>query len=300
MLSVQNITKKYGNLSAVSNVSFSLKRGEVLAIIGKNGAGKSTIFKSILKFITPDTGTIKFNGTDISDKSKDLIGYMAEERGLFSSMTIEQVVLYFSELHSYDKKKAKKNLPKWIQLLDVKGKTTDKVSSLSKGNQQKVQLITTLIHEPELLILDEPFSGLDPVNTDRLIQLLLTLKKKGTTILFSSHNMENVDKISDQIMLLVDGKTVLSGNLFDVRESFGRRNLYIENGYTYQDAYNLDGVTRVTKDDPGIMISFADTIHAQRALEAALKRFKITGFRLSSPNLNEIFKIMTETKSNDS
>ncbi|WP_288846787.1 ABC transporter ATP-binding protein [uncultured Fructobacillus sp.] len=300
MLNVQNITKKYGNLSAVSNVSFSLKRGEVLAIIGKNGAGKSTIFKSILKFITPDTGTIKFNGTDISDKSKDLIGYMAEERGLFSSMTIEQVVLYFSELHSYDKKKAQKNLPKWMQLLDVKGKTTDKVSSLSKGNQQKVQLITTLIHEPELLILDEPFSGLDPVNTDRLIQLLLTLKKKGTTILFSSHNMENVDKISDQIMLLVDGKTVLSGNLFAVRESFGRRNLYIENGYTYQDAYDLDGVTRVTKDDPGIIISFADTIHAQRALDAALKRFKITGFRLSSPNLNEIFKIMTETKSNDS
>ncbi|CAK1248747.1 ABC transporter ATP-binding protein [Fructobacillus cardui] len=300
MLNVQNITKKYGNLSAVSNVSFSLKRGEVLAIIGKNGAGKSTIFKSILKFITPDTGTIKFNGTDISDKSKDLIGYMAEERGLFSSMTIEQVVLYFSELHSYDKKKAQKNLPKWMQLLDVKGKTTDKVSSLSKGNQQKVQLITTLIHEPELLILDEPFSGLDPVNTDRLIQLLLTLKKKGTTILFSSHNMENVDKISDQIMLLVDGKTVLSGNLFAVRESFGRRNLYIENGYTYQDAYDLDGVTRVTKDDPGIIISFADTIHAQRALDAALKRFKITGFRLSSPNLNEIFKIMTENKSNDS
>ncbi|CAK1248948.1 ABC-type uncharacterized transport system [Fructobacillus evanidus] len=294
MLNVQNITKKYNNLTAVSNVSFQLNRGEILAIIGKNGAGKSTIFKSILNFIQPESGNITLNGSTISDESKDLIGYMAEERGLFSDMTIEQVILYFAELHNYDKKKAKKNLSKWLELLSVKGKLSDKISSLSKGNQQKVQLITTLIHEPELLILDEPFSGLDPVNTDKLINLLLSLKENGTTILFSSHNMENVDKISDEIILLTDGHIALSGNLFDVRESFGRRNLYIENGYSYEEAIQLEGIQKVTVDSPGLQLSFENDSYAKQTLMTAQKRFNLTGYRLFSPNLNEIFKITTE------
>lgn len=183
-MSLQNVSKTFDNQMAVSNLSFNLKKGETLGLVGQNGAGKSTTFKMILNFITPDSGKILFDKHKLSYKDLDFIGYMPEERGLYLDMTIEQQVVYFAELHNYPKNKTLQNLSYWMDKLNVKGNNKSKIKTLSKGNQQKVQLITSFIHQPRLLILDESFSGLDPVNTENLIAAIIELKKRGTTIIF--------------------------------------------------------------------------------------------------------------------
>src|SRR5699024_9520590 len=194
LLSLQNVFKTFDNQKAVSNLSFNLKKGETLGLVGQNGAGKSTTFKMILNFINPDSGKILFDNHKLSSNDLDFIGYMPEERGLYLDMTIEQQVVYFAALHNYPKNKTIQNLDYWMNKLSVNGNNKSKIKTLSKGNQQKVQLITSFIHQPRLLILDEPFSGLDPVNTENLIAAIMELKKRGITIIFSSHNMQNVEK----------------------------------------------------------------------------------------------------------
>lgn len=183
-MSLQNVSKTFDNQMAVSNLSFNLKKGETLGLVGQNGAGKSTTFKMILNFITPDSGKILFDKHKLLYKDLDFIGYMPEERGLYLDMTIEQQVVYFAELHNYPKNKTLQNLSYWMDKLNVKGNNKSKIKTLSKGNQQKVQLITSFIHQPRLLILDEPFSGLDPVNTENLIAAIIELKKEELQLFF--------------------------------------------------------------------------------------------------------------------
>ncbi len=171
MLKINNISKRFSNVLAVKNLSFEVKQGEVVGVVGQNGAGKSTTFKMILNFISPDTGEITINSQKLKSKFLDNIGYLPEERGLYLDMTIKQQVLYFAQLHNYSKAKASRELPNWLEQLAVKGTERTLIKNLSKGNQQKVQLITTLIHKPKIVILDEPFSGLDPVNISLLLKL---------------------------------------------------------------------------------------------------------------------------------
>lgn len=294
MLEIRNVTKSFANVTALKNLSFELRKGQTLGLIGQNGAGKSTTFKMILNFLKPDQGDIKFESHTLSNHDLNQIGYMPEERGLYLDMTIQQQVVYFAELHSYSKKDALKELPYWLDRLAVKGDKKSKLKSLSKGNQQKVQLIASFIHKPKLLILDEPFSGLDPINTEILITTIQELKEQGTAIIFSSHDMRNVERLSDNLILLVNGNPVLQGNLNSIKSSFGKTNLYIEGVYTSAEIKNLNGFLSYENDYPGYKIIFNNENNARQALKKAQTASKLAGYRLFNPSMDEIFKNVIE------
>lgn len=296
MLSLYNVRKSFNGQAAVSDLTFRLNDGKTLGLVGQNGAGKSTTFKMILKFISPDSGEILWNGRYLTSGDLDNIGYMPEERGLYLDMTIEQQVVYFAALHNFPKTRTLENLKHWMSVLNVKGKNKSKIKSLSKGNQQKVQLITSFIHEPQLLILDEPFSGLDPVNTQNLIEALTELKRQGTTIIFSSHNMQNVEQVSDQILMLVNGITKLNGSINEVKDSFPKTRLYLEGKFNEGDLGQFNGVQSVLPSYPGYILNF-DTEQNARLTISDLKKDafdKVDGFKLLMPSLDSIFKTIVK------
>ena len=196
MLEVKNLSKSFGSYKALDNMSFTIEDGKMLGLIGQNGAGKTTTFRLILDFLTKDSGSVLWNGHTLSGKDYNTIGYLPEERGLYPKVTIENQLLFFASLRGKSKQEIAPKIDEWMEKFQVKGKKTDKVKSLSKGNQQKVQLISTLIHEPKLVILDEPFSGLDPVNAELLKNGIIELKEKGSCVIFSSHNMDNLDEVN--------------------------------------------------------------------------------------------------------
>ncbi|UQS85746.1 ATP-binding cassette domain-containing protein [Apilactobacillus apisilvae] len=226
MLHISNLDKRFDNVHALNQVSFDAKDGRILGLIGQNGAGKSTTFHSILNFLKYN-GEIKWNDKPISEPTFDEIGYLPEERSLMEKATVQQQIVYFAKLKSRSAKWTKSRIKGWMQRFDVKGNVNSKLKSLSKGNQQKIQLISTLIHEPKFIILDEPFSGLDPINADLLKKAILEAKAKGATIIFSSHNMNNVEEICDDLVMLRNGKVVLNGSVQNVRNQFGKNELYV-------------------------------------------------------------------------
>lgn len=298
-MSLQNVSKTFDNQMAVSNLSFNLKKGETLGLVGQNGAGKSTTFKMILNFITPDSGKILFDKHKLSYKDLDFIGYMPEERGLYLDMTIEQQVVYFAELHNYPKNKTLQNLSYWMDKLNVKGNNKSKIKTLSKGNQQKVQLITSFIHQPRLLILDEPFSGLDPVNTENLIAAIIELKKRGTTIIFSSHNMQNVEQISDKVLMLVDGITKLNGSVNEIKDSFPKDCIYLEGNFNNDIINSFNGINNISPSYPGFILKFDTEKNARLAIQNLKNNYynQTDGFRILLPSLDNIFKkVITQEK----
>lgn len=292
MLSLQNVSKTFDDQVAVSNLSFNLKKGETLGLVGQNGAGKSTTFKMILNFLTPNSGKILFDNHKLSSKDLDFIGYMPEERGLYLDMTIEQQVIYFAALHSYPRNKTLQNLDYWMDKLSVKGNNKSKIKTLSKGNQQKVQLITSFIHQPRLLILDEPFSGLDPVNTENLIAAIMELKKRGTTIIFSSHNMQNVEQVSDKILMLVNGVTKLNGSVNEIKDSFPKNHVYLEGPFDDKTINSFSGLENISPSYPGFILKFDTEKNARLAIKNLKNSYydQITGFSLLLPSLDSIFK----------
>ncbi|MGX6969859.1 ABC transporter ATP-binding protein [Vagococcus bubulae] len=293
MLEVEGLTKYFGDMAAVDDVSFRIPDGKILGLIGQNGAGKSTTFRLILNFLDADDGTILWNGKPLKEKDYDVIGYLPEERGLYPKVTIEDQLIYFGRLRGKKKKEIVPLIDKWMEKFQVKGKKTDKVKSLSKGNQQKVQLIATLIHEPKLIILDEPFSGLDPVNAELLKEGIIELKENGSCVIFSSHNMENVEKICDHLVMLRDGEMVLDGSVQAIRESFGRTHLEIETPLSKEELESIPGVLRVENPRENyyhLRLESSDV--GREVFEEAIKVTDyIPIFNQQPPTLEEIFKL---------
>src|SRR6266576_6038103 len=224
-VSIDNITKTYGEFTAVSDLSLAVYPGRVYGLLGPNGAGKTTTIRMIVNITAPDSGEIKVFGQQITPELQDRIGYLPEERGLYKKMKVGDQLRFFAELKNISGKEADARIDRWLarlKLTDWKGK---KASELSKGMQQKVQFITTVLHEPDLLILDEPFSGLDPVNVDLLKQIVLELKQAGTTIIFSTHQMEVAEKICDDICLINRSRKILEGSMREVKSGFGRNSV---------------------------------------------------------------------------
>ncbi|MDC6397534.1 ABC transporter ATP-binding protein [Lactiplantibacillus pentosus] len=246
MLSITHIHKRFGDVQALNDVTFDVHDGEIVGLIGQNGAGKSTTFHSILNFLSFE-GQITWNGQPLTAADYDQIGYLPEERSLMSKLTITQQIVYLARLKNQPAKVIKPKIASWMARFAVKGQPTDKIDKLSKGNQQKVQLICTLIHEPKLIILDEPFSGLDPVNADLLKQAILDAKQRGAAIIFSSHDMSNVEAICDSLVMLRNGETVLKGTIDDVRAQFGRTRLFLTTDWSADQLAALPGVTGVSK-----------------------------------------------------
>lgn len=291
MLEVKGLHKTFGTLVANNNVSFTVKEGEILGLIGQNGAGKSTIFRLILDFISKDKGEVLWQGKPLNKTMYDTIGYLPEERGLNIKMTIEDQLLYFAQLKGKSKEEINPKIDEWLDLFQVKGQRKDKIKTLSKGNQQKVQVIATLIHEPKLVILDEPFSGLDPVNAELLKQGILNLKAKGSAVIFSSHNMENVSELCDTLLMMHHGNPVLYGTIQQVRESFGRTRVFIESDTPLEIIAQLEGVLSVAPARHSGMNIVLENEQAGRALyDLVTKNGYIYAFSQQPPTLEEIFK----------
>lgn len=290
MIQLTNLNKTFGQNIAVSNMNMTLTEGKVMGLIGQNGAGKTTTFRMLLNFIKPTSGTITWNGQPITQNDKQHIGFLPEERGLYQKRTVEEQILYFAELHGMKRSDARVALKDWMKRLDVVGKVSDKVQSLSKGNAQKVQMIASLIFEPSLLILDEPFSGLDPVNTSLMMDEIIRLRDNGAMIIFSSHDMNNVTKISDNLTMLKRGKIVLQGPVQNIREQFGRTRVYVESSTSSAALKAIDGVASVTPHGVGYDLILSEEEAGHRVFDLVTKNGYIPAFSQQPPTLDDIFR----------
>ena len=290
MLKLETITKKFGDKVAVNQLDMIVKPGEIMGLIGQNGAGKTTTFRMILDFIKPDQGQITWQGVPITQDIKQKIGFLPEERGLYQKLTIEEQILYFAQLHGMKRAEAREDLVRWMYKLEIVGKITDKVQTLSKGNAQKVQFIATLIHRPDFLILDEPFSGLDPVNTSLLMTEIKNLKANGAAIIFSSHNMSGVELLSDQLTMLKKGKVVLQGDIYGIRDGFGRTQIYVESDVSDTDLAAISGVETIEKQGAGRMIHVSDAAVGQDIFTKVTQSGYVQAFVQAPPTLDEIFR----------
>ena len=295
VLSVREIVKTFGAVRAVDGVSFSVQQGTITGLLGRNGAGKTTTIRMITGILMPDSGSIEW--TDGGRSAQDRIGYLPEERGLYRQMKIVELLLFFAEIKGWRGPAVAKAVDQWLERFELTDKRNAKVEELSKGNQQKVQLIGTLLHDPDLIVLDEPQSGLDPVNMALVRDLLRELKEEGRTILLSTHMMGEAERMADDIVLVHQGKVVLSGPLDFIRASAGKNTLHIEYDGDGSFLRELPEVRRATIVNNAAELALNDGADPQKVLEASLGHLRIRKFELASPSLEEIFieKVGTET-----
>lgn len=288
MLEIKNVSKSFGKVKALDHVSFNVEKGDLFGLIGQNGAGKSTLFRCIMDFFDEYEGEILYDGNLMKSLPLEKIGFLPEERSLSPKKTIEEEIKYFARLNLM-KGLDKKTLQKYFDKFEIKGKLNDKIKDLSKGNQQKVQLLASLIYKPDFLILDEPFSGLDPYNIRLLQDIIKEVNESGTTIIFSSHNMENIEDMCNKLVMLKDGQVVLEGSPKKIRNSYPKDKLLIECEEDISDILN-DFVITYEKDSNTYKIKLNDPTDGRKIYERLREKFDyIPVFAQTPPSLNEIF-----------
>jgi ABC-2 type transport system ATP-binding protein len=295
ILSAQNIVKRYASHTALDDVSLEIPSQSIFGLLGPNGAGKTSLIRIINQITGPDSGTVLFEGEKLSPKHVESIGYLPEERGLYKKMEVGEQALYLAQLKGMPKAEAKKKLKEWFMRFDMDAWWNKKVEELSKGMQQKVQFIVTVLHEPRLLILDEPFSGFDPINANLIKNEILSLKEKGSTILFSTHNMGSVEELCDYIALINKSKKILDGSVKEVRKN------YKSNIYEVEFSGNMMGFTnslwtfgklgehKAEGDYCKAQVQLTPGSTANQLLEAILPVAQIHSFREIIPSMNDIF-----------
>jgi ABC-2 type transport system ATP-binding protein len=295
ILKVENVSKKYSNHVALNNVSLEVPEKSVFGLLGPNGAGKTSLIRIINQITGPDSGEIYFNGEKLNEKHIENIGYLPEERGLYKKMRVGEQVLYLARLKGLSKDEAKKRLTYWFEKFEMQSWWKKKIEELSKGMQQKVQFIVTVIHEPKLLILDEPFSGFDPINAQLIKNEILGLRDKGATIIFSTHNMGSVEEMCDHIALLNKSEKILDGTVKDIRKAF--------RSHTYKIVFkgNIVGFTNamwaggeiIEKHSEGeihtVTVKLLNNITSSQLLQAVLPQCEIISFNEIIPGMNDIF-----------
>ena len=289
MLKVEHVTKYYGDLCAVNDLSFEVADGEIFGLLGLNGAGKTTTFRMIMSLIDDYTGTILLDGKKIDYSVTDHIGFLTEERSLLTKMTVLEQITYYGVLKGMEEDSIEKKLDYWLDRFDIKDYKNKKIKELSKGNQQKIQFISAIIHEPKLLILDEPFSGLDPINVELFKQTILDLKNKGTSIIFSSHRMEHVEMFCEKLVVLVKGKSVINGYLKDIKEEYRKKNIIICGDIDTKKLKTVKGVIDITKNGDNYLVKIEDKKYVSDVFKAISKCNNITKFSVEDASLNEIF-----------
>lgn len=294
MIEIKNVSKSFGSVKALDDVSFKVEKGDVFGVIGQNGAGKSTLFRSMMNFFDDYSGSITFDGKAMKDVPLERIGFLPEERSLSPKKTIEEEIRYFAKLNQMDRI-PDEELKKWFDRFEIKGKLTDKIKSLSKGNQQKVQLLASIIYKPDFVILDEPLSGLDPYNIRLLEDIIKELNDMGMTILFSSHNMENVEALCNKLIMIKNGKKVLDGTPTEVRNSYPRDKVIIE---TDKDLLPIvEGkVKSYTKKGDFWTIYLNDETDSEALFRDISNNIGfVSQFNQAAPTLNEIFAKVVES-----
>ena len=292
-LSVENVTKRYGDTVAVDDVSFEARPGRILGLLGPNGAGKTSTIRMITYIMVPDAGTIRFDGQSVGPWSQQRMGYLPEERGLYKRLRVKEQLVYLGTLKGLSRAEAADRADHWLGRFDATEWADLETKELSKGMQQKVQFIATLLHDPSLLIFDEPFSGLDPINADLLRDIILELRRDDRTILFASHRMEQVEQLCDDICLMAQGDVVLQGPLREVKEQFGQNTLVLEfdGDDAFIDELEAEGRVRVhSRSAHRAELHLTDGTEPRPVLDRALDRTdELYRYERVAPPLNEIF-----------
>lgn len=299
IIECKNVSKSFGEKVALDNVSVEIPKGKIFGLLGPNGAGKTTLIRIINRITIPNSGTVLFDGRPITQDDVEKIGYLPEERGLYRKMKVGEQAMYFAQLKGMGYREAQDELKKWFVRFGIESWWNKKVEELSKGMAQKIQFITTVVHKPSLLILDEPFSGFDPVNAQLIREEILRLKDEGATIILSTHNMESVEELCDNIALFNKSHVVISGGVDEIRRQYGQNN--VELIYNGGQLKSVRGVFDVLsdQDDAGrhtAVLSLADNAETNDALKEIISQGVIVNsFKELIPRMNDIFiKLVTE------
>lgn len=285
-LSLQNICKRFGAKQVLDEVSLTATSGRACGLLGRNGAGKTTAIRILLNVFPSDSGQVLLDGAPI-DYAKVKFGYLPEERGLYPKKQIFDQLVYFARLKGMSKREAAVAVDKWLDRLGMSDYRDKRLETLSKGNQQKIQLITALCHDPDIVVLDEPFSGLDPVNALLLKDVVSEVISDGKIVLFSSHQMNYIEEFCDDIAVLNNGKIVLSGDLRDIKRSYPRNKLVVRSGESQKIIAELNRGERITDDE--IMLTFPEGTNISLAMRLVTERYAVDELRIYEPSLNDIF-----------
>lgn len=289
MLKLENVRKTYGSLVAVDNLSFSVKNGEIFGLLGENGAGKTTTFRMIMGLLEPDKGKITLDGKKIDYKVTDKIGFVTEERSLLTKLTVNEMIEYYGVLKGMNESDIDKKLDYWLEKFEITEYKNKKIKELSKGNQQKIQFISAVINDPKLLILDEPFTGLDPINVGLLKDAVKELQKKGCSIIFSSHQMEYIEDFCEQLIILVHGRAILNGSLDEIKENYAKKNIIIKADDLDIDAIKkIKGVIDVEQKANEVVVHIEDISISKNVFDIVKDKY-VTKYVVADAPLNEIF-----------
>ncbi len=288
-LKLDRICKTFGDKVAVDNLSLEVPEGVLYGIIGPNGAGKTTTIRMVMDITAPDSGRVLIDGNRPDRRFRNRVGYLPEERGLYRKMTLLEVMLYMAELKGYPARTVRENCDQWLQRMDLLEYKYKKVEELSKGMQQKLQFITTILHDPDLIILDELFSGLDPLNIELIKGILLELKRAGKTILFSTHVMEQAEKLCDHICMISRGRKVIDGSMAEVRSRFGKNSIRLEVVGDSGFVSSLAGIRKVTDFNNYLELELEGGADTDAILKSVAQRVSVRRFALVEPSLYSIF-----------
>ena len=289
MLQVKNIVKYYGDFKAVDNLSFEVKDGEIFGLLGENGAGKTTTFRIILGLLEASSGEVLLDKKHIDYSLTDKIGYVTEERSLLTKMTVKEQIIFYGVLKGMREEQIEKELKKWLKDFEIEDYENRKIKELSKGNQQKIQFISAVIHHPKLLILDEPFTGLDPINVELMKKAIYKLQKEGCSIIFSSHQMEYIENFCEKLIILVKGKAIVDGYVKDVKKEYKKKNVLLRGeNLPLEDIKKIKGVISLAKEKDEYLVKIEDENIAPKIFNK-IKNCNITKYDVTEPTLNEIF-----------
>jgi ABC-2 type transport system ATP-binding protein len=289
IIDLKNVTKLYGDFKAVDSVSFSVEPGRIFGILGPNGAGKTSTIRMINYITIPDEGTITIEGEPVGRESQHYIGYLPEERGLYKKMKVGEQLLYLVQLKGLSKSDARDAIQYWLERFEATSWVHKHIHELSKGMQQKIQFIATIAHDPDIYIFDEPFSGLDPINSELLKQVIIELREKGKTIIFATHRMEQVEQMCDDICLFNRGKAILQGKLSEIKRSFGRNTVILEFDGDGSFIDTLEDVRINNRSTNFAEIRLLNGNDEQNILKEAIKNVSLRKFEFVQPSLQEIF-----------
>ncbi len=289
LLSLQHISKQYGNYRASDDISFDIPKGKIFGLLGPNGAGKTTLIRMITRILYPDSGKVLFNDEPLNDKHTENIGYMPEERGLYKKMKVGEHLIYLGRLKGLSNAKAKENVNYWLKKFEIESWYGKNIEELSKGMSQKVQFIGTVLHDPELLILDEPFSGLDPINSKLIEDEIRAMSKKGKTIIFSTHRMEQVEEICNDIVLVNRGKKILEGEIRELKLRFRENKFHIAYNGEIKNGL-LNNLNVVQQREGEVTVKFEEEHKGNSLLKLFVEHgMEVSSFNEVLPSINEIF-----------
>jgi len=297
LIIIDNVVKKFGDYTASKNISLSIEKGTIFGLLGPNGAGKTTLIRMITKIITPDSGSIHINKQLLNEDDKNLIGYLPEERGLYRKQSVQDQIRYFAELKGMSKKGAFKSMDFWLERMGAESWKQKKINELSKGMQQKIQFITTIVHNPILLVLDEPFSGLDPLNVELFITIILELKEAGKTIILSTHQMEQVEKLCESFCLINKGSSILQGNVQEIKKRYTSNlfRLQFEGNGEFIDQFT--NIEVIQKQESSVTVRLESAVIQKEFLVKAIDAVEVKRFELIEPTLHDIFiKVVNENE----